>query len=199
MISAIAWGGLPKKIFAAATAELVILYTSPKLIEELRDVIYRPHIVKALARHGTDPHASNAMRSCTTPAALLGDHSAVLGQPQPSGFAAIRRLKNNFDSAYIASKYTVFHFEHQRSIVLSVPVREPATSGTISTGGRAQTLPMSALPVLANRLAVSRDELFGCEAKQLFVAQMIETLIAHAAADPNASTASKWSQKELMP
>ena len=38
VISAIAWGGLPKQIFIAAAAEIVTLNTSLKLLEELSKI-----------------------------------------------------------------------------------------------------------------------------------------------------------------
>ena len=81
VISAIVWGGLPLKLFEAAAAGTITLYTSPKLMEELRGVISRPHISKNLLKKGSLPSAAIfyyeklvvLVSPLSTPIVVLGD------------------------------------------------------------------------------------------------------------------------------
>jgi uncharacterized protein len=41
VVSAIAWGGKPGQLISAAVQELITLYTSPRLIAELSEVVQR--------------------------------------------------------------------------------------------------------------------------------------------------------------
>lgn len=51
VISALLWGGEPHKFIRAATEGDVILCTSQALLEELHDVLRRPHLAQRLASH----------------------------------------------------------------------------------------------------------------------------------------------------
>lgn len=48
VVSALIWGGVPYQLLAAAVAETVDLCTSPALLDELRDVLARPHLAGRL-------------------------------------------------------------------------------------------------------------------------------------------------------
>jgi uncharacterized protein len=48
VVSAIIWGGMPYQLLQAAAAGTADLYTSPVLIEELRGVLARDHLVSRL-------------------------------------------------------------------------------------------------------------------------------------------------------
>ncbi len=50
VVSALIWGGKPFALFQAATEGGLLLYTSPVLPEELRDVLTRGHLASRLER-----------------------------------------------------------------------------------------------------------------------------------------------------
>jgi uncharacterized protein len=58
VISALGWAGQPRQLLQAAADGLITLYTSPMLIEELRDVIHRPHIVSVLTKWQSTPQTA---------------------------------------------------------------------------------------------------------------------------------------------
>jgi uncharacterized protein len=58
VVSAIAWGGKPGQLISAAVQELITLYTSPRLIAELSEVLHRPHIATALAKKDHSPNSA---------------------------------------------------------------------------------------------------------------------------------------------
>lgn len=49
VVSALLWGGLPDRLLQAAIDGEIELVTSPVLLEELREVLARPHLVARLA------------------------------------------------------------------------------------------------------------------------------------------------------
>jgi len=51
VVSALLWGGTPFKLLQAATEGDIELFTSPALLEELREVLARGHLTKRVARH----------------------------------------------------------------------------------------------------------------------------------------------------
>jgi len=53
VVSALIWGGTPFALFEAATAGDLLLYTSPALLEELRDVLTRSHLASRLESRRT--------------------------------------------------------------------------------------------------------------------------------------------------
>jgi putative PIN family toxin of toxin-antitoxin system len=54
VVSGLLWRGTPHRIFTAAEAGRLILYTSPPLVDELRDVLARPRFAVYLkARHAS--------------------------------------------------------------------------------------------------------------------------------------------------
>ncbi len=55
VVSAIAWGGKPAQLINAAVQDLITLYTSPRLIAELSEVLHRTHIVDALSKKKLSP------------------------------------------------------------------------------------------------------------------------------------------------
>jgi uncharacterized protein len=81
VISALGWGGQPRQLLQAAVDGLITLYTSPMLIEELRDVIYRPHIVAVLTKRQSTPQTALAyyqqlaiqVSPLSTPRVVLND------------------------------------------------------------------------------------------------------------------------------
>jgi uncharacterized protein len=81
VISALGWGGQPRQLLQAAAEGLITLYTSPMLIEELHDVIHRPHIIAALNKRQSNPQAALAyyqqlaiqVSPLTTPRVVLND------------------------------------------------------------------------------------------------------------------------------
>jgi uncharacterized protein len=60
VISALGWGGQPRQLLKAAADGLITLYTSPALLEELHDVIHRPHIVAVLTKRQSTPQTALA-------------------------------------------------------------------------------------------------------------------------------------------
>jgi len=48
VVSALLWGGQPKALLRAATDDDLLLCTSPALLDELRDVLARPHLASRL-------------------------------------------------------------------------------------------------------------------------------------------------------
>jgi uncharacterized protein len=58
VISALGWGGQPRQLLQAAADGLITLYTSPMLLEELHDVIHRPHIVAVLTKRQSTPQTA---------------------------------------------------------------------------------------------------------------------------------------------
>ena len=53
VVSALIWGGMPFKLFEMATEGHLMLYTSPALLAELRDVLTRDHLARRLAKQQT--------------------------------------------------------------------------------------------------------------------------------------------------
>ncbi|MCC6562268.1 MAG: putative toxin-antitoxin system toxin component, PIN family [Xanthomonadales bacterium] len=50
VVSALIWGGVPFRLLQAAATGDVLLYTSPELLDELRDVLAREHLASRLAK-----------------------------------------------------------------------------------------------------------------------------------------------------
>ena len=50
IVSALIWGGLPFQLLQAAEAGAITLFSSPVLLEELRDTLARPHLASRLGR-----------------------------------------------------------------------------------------------------------------------------------------------------
>jgi len=57
VVSALLWGGLPYQLLRLAAEGEVTLYTSPALVEELSDILDRPHFRQRLAAQGTGAQA----------------------------------------------------------------------------------------------------------------------------------------------
>lgn len=57
VVSALLWGGVPYQLLQLATEGEVTLYTSPALVEELSDILDRPHFSERLAAQGTAAQA----------------------------------------------------------------------------------------------------------------------------------------------
>jgi len=53
VVSALIWGGTPFSLLEAATGGNLLLYTSPALLEELRDLLTRSHLLSRLERRRT--------------------------------------------------------------------------------------------------------------------------------------------------
>ncbi len=53
VVSALLWGGLPHQLLQMANEGHVALYTSPALVAELNDILYRPHFHERLVAQGT--------------------------------------------------------------------------------------------------------------------------------------------------
>jgi putative PIN family toxin of toxin-antitoxin system len=53
VVSALIWGGTPFKLLQAATDGDLVIYTSPALVAELREVLAREHLARQLAQQRT--------------------------------------------------------------------------------------------------------------------------------------------------
>jgi putative PIN family toxin of toxin-antitoxin system len=53
VVSALIWGGTPFKLLQAATDGDLVIYTSPALVAELREVLAREHLARRLAQQRT--------------------------------------------------------------------------------------------------------------------------------------------------
>lgn len=51
VVSALLWGGLPYRLLEMATMGAIQLYVSPVLLDELREVLARPHLAARFVGH----------------------------------------------------------------------------------------------------------------------------------------------------
>jgi putative PIN family toxin of toxin-antitoxin system len=58
VVSALIWGGTPFRLIQAATAGEIELYTSPVLLEELREVLARGHLAAKLVEQRSSVEAA---------------------------------------------------------------------------------------------------------------------------------------------
>ncbi len=82
VVSALIWGGKPRGLLESATNGDLLLYTSPVLLDELRDVLTRGQLAARLdRRRSTVEQALDlyaGLTDCLTPAAVP---RVVLGDP----------------------------------------------------------------------------------------------------------------------
>jgi uncharacterized protein len=97
VISALGWGGQPRQLLQAATDGLITLYTSPALLEELHDVIQRPHIVAVLTKRQSNPQTALAyyqqlaiqVSPLSIPRVVLNIAMTITSLPLPSQLTPI--------------------------------------------------------------------------------------------------------------
>jgi hypothetical protein len=74
VVSALIWGGTPFTLLQAATEGDLLLYTSPALLVELRDVLARSHLASRLERQRSSIEQALALyaglAASVTPAAI---------------------------------------------------------------------------------------------------------------------------------
>lgn len=71
VVSALVWGGTPFKLLQAATDGDIDLYTSPVLMDELREVLAREHL------------ASRLVQQCASVEAAIGLHGELAIKVSP--------------------------------------------------------------------------------------------------------------------